>query len=211
MRECGANDDGLVRNFGFGKIGKDWSVDYISCRAQYRTGIRVTVSGYIIPVRKAPVRRAQKMAPIKQRAAFVSESGLSFGLVDVPRPGPGQILVKVVAAAQNPTDCQSRFADPFSSPKMLRNSLTSSIIIYPGKSLRRVLKEAKYGGIVGNDFAGVVEELGPDVPEGMWTIGESVAGLVLGSQSSLLLVFLVPPVMRVTLQRFRRTAHSRNT
>jgi NADPH:quinone reductase-like Zn-dependent oxidoreductase len=51
-----------------------------------------------------------KMAPIKQRAAFVSESGLTFGLVDVPKPGPGQVLVKVVAAAQNPTDCQSRFA-----------------------------------------------------------------------------------------------------
>ena len=61
------------------------------------------------------------MTPIKQRAAFVSESGLTFGLVDVPKPGPGQILVKVVAAAQNPTDCQSV---PFSSPEMLQNPLT---------------------------------------------------------------------------------------
>jgi len=94
------------------------------------------------------------MAPIKQRAAFVSESGLTLGFVDVPKPGPGQILVKVVAAAQNPTDW---------------------------KSLGRVLKEAKYGGIVGNDFAGVVEELGPDVPEGMWAIGERVAGFVVGT------------------------------
>jgi NADPH:quinone reductase-like Zn-dependent oxidoreductase len=49
------------------------------------------------------------MAPIKQRAAFVSESGLTFGLVDVTKPGPGQVLVKVVAAAQNPTDCQFSF------------------------------------------------------------------------------------------------------
>ncbi len=39
---------------------------------------------------------------------------------------------------------------------------------------------------MGHDFAGVVEELGPDVPEGMWTIGERVAGLVVGSQSSIL-------------------------
>jgi NADPH:quinone reductase-like Zn-dependent oxidoreductase len=44
---------------------------------------------------------------------------------------------------------------------------------------------------VGNDYAGVVEELGPDVPEGMWTIGERVAGFVLGSQSFLLILFLV--------------------
>ena len=48
-----------------------------------------------------------------------------------------------------------------------------------------MLKEAKYGGIVGNDFAGVVEELGPDVPEGMWTVGERVAGVVFGSEFSL--------------------------
>ena len=59
----------------------------------------------IIPVPKAPVTRAQEMAPNKQRAAFVSETGVTFGLVDVPNPGSGQILVKVVAAAQNPTDC----------------------------------------------------------------------------------------------------------
>ena len=136
------------------------------------------------------------MAPIKQRAAYVSESGLTFGLVDVPKPGPGQILVKVAAAAQNPTDCQ------FSICCFSRNAseLTDTDIciayiiiwfVYPGKSLGRVLKEAKYGGIVGNDFAGVVEELGPGVPEGMWTIGDRVAGIVIGSQSSLLLMFLV--------------------
>jgi NADPH:quinone reductase-like Zn-dependent oxidoreductase len=45
---------------------------------------------------------------------------------------------------------------------------------------------------VGHDFAGVVEERGPDVPEGMWTIGERVAGVVVGGQSSFLRMFLVP-------------------
>ena len=35
---------------------------------------------------------------------------------------------------------------------------------------------------MGHDFAGVVEELGPDVPEGMWTVGERVAGVVVNSQ-----------------------------
>jgi hypothetical protein len=36
---------------------------------------------------------------------------------------------------------------------------------------------------------------GPDVPEGIWTIGKHVAGFVLGGQSSLLRMFLVylPP------------------
>lgn len=68
------------------------------------------------------------MAPIKQRAAYVSESGLTFGLVDVPKPGPGQILVKVVAAAQNPTDC--RFYFP---PAVLKRKLTD---IYPALRMR---------------------------------------------------------------------------
>ena len=54
-----------------------------------------------------------------------------------------------------------------------------------GKTLGRVLKEAKYGGIVGNDFAGVVEELGPDVPEGARTVGERIAGAIMGSKFSL--------------------------
>ena len=45
-----------------------------------------------------------------------------------------------------------------------------------------MLKQGKYGGIVGDDFAGFVEELGPDVPRGLWTVGERVAGVVFGSQ-----------------------------
>jgi len=51
-----------------------------------------------------------------------------------------------------------------------------------GKALKRVLDATKYGGIVGNDFAGTVEELGPDVPEGVRKVGERVAGFIWGSQ-----------------------------
>jgi NADPH:quinone reductase-like Zn-dependent oxidoreductase len=50
------------------------------------------------------------------------------------------------------------------------------------KSLESALKEAKYGGIMGDDFAGIVEELGPDVPEGVRTVGERIAGVIIGSQ-----------------------------
>ncbi|KAI9433179.1 dehydrogenase [Lactarius indigo] len=98
------------------------------------------------------------MAPTKQQnAVYITETGPTFGQKDVPKPGPGQILVKVVAAAQNPTDW---------------------------KSIGRALKASKYGAIVGNDFAGTVEELGPDVPAGARTVGERVAGFVLGTVSA---------------------------
>jgi NADPH:quinone reductase-like Zn-dependent oxidoreductase len=53
---------------------------------------------------------------------------------------------------------------------------------------------------VGHDFAGVVEELGPDVPDGVWTIGERVAGLVVGGQSSLQRLFLVHTPSRTESQ-----------
>ncbi|KAI0264908.1 hypothetical protein BC834DRAFT_881064 [Gloeopeniophorella convolvens] len=96
------------------------------------------------------------MAPTKQRAAIVTKDGVVFGSADVPKPGPGQILVKVVAAAQNPTDW---------------------------KALARMLKAGTYGGISGCDFAGTVEEIGPDVPEGVRTVGERVAGWISGAVS----------------------------
>ncbi|KAI0247524.1 zinc-binding oxidoreductase ToxD [Lactifluus subvellereus] len=106
------------------------------------------------------------MAPTQQRAAVVTENGVTLGLADVAKPGPRQILVKVAAAAQNPTDCRE---------------LTPG---YLGKSLGRALKAAKYGGIVGCDFAGTVEELGPDVPEGVRTVGERIAGVIVSANGT---------------------------
>ncbi|TFY70232.1 hypothetical protein EVG20_g2769 [Dentipellis fragilis] len=92
------------------------------------------------------------MAPTKMKAAVIGEDGkISLQEVDVPKLGPGQILVKVQAAAQNPTDWKSAFG---------------------GK---------RAGAVVGCDYTGVVEEVGPDVPAGLWKIGERVAGMVHGS------------------------------
>jgi hypothetical protein len=47
-----------------------------------------------------------KMAPTVQKAVVVQHDGsVALREVAVPKPGPDEILVKVVAAAQNPTDC----------------------------------------------------------------------------------------------------------
>ena len=57
-----------------------------------------------------------------------------------------------------------------------------------GRSLEGALKASQYGGIMGHDFAGTVEELGLDVPAGARTVGERVGGFVsrkILSQSSL--------------------------
>jgi hypothetical protein len=47
------------------------------------------------------------MAPTVQKAAVIQPDGsVALREVAVPKPGPDEILVKVVAAAQNPADCE---------------------------------------------------------------------------------------------------------
>ncbi|KAJ7910296.1 chaperonin 10-like protein [Mycena leptocephala] len=70
--------------------------------------------------------------------------------VKIPSLGADQILVKVVAAAQNPTDWKT----------LLLHTLP--------------------GNILGCDFAGIVVELGLEVPIDLRKIGERVAGVVHG-------------------------------
>ncbi|KAI0057238.1 dehydrogenase [Artomyces pyxidatus] len=92
------------------------------------------------------------MAPTSMKAVVVGKDG-TVTLADkypVPKPSSGQILVKVAAAAQNPTDWK-----------------TAQF----GK---------RAGAVSGCDFAGTVEEIGPDVEPGVRTIGERVAGFVHG-------------------------------
>ena len=59
-------------------------------------------------------------------------------------------------------------------------------IAYPGKYVKGAVDAGRYGGIAGSDFAGVVEEVGPDVPNGLRTVSERVAGYVKGGQFLLL-------------------------
>ena len=48
------------------------------------------------------------MAPSTYSASIITESGdLELKKVPLPKPGENEALVKVVAAALNPTDCKS--------------------------------------------------------------------------------------------------------
>ncbi|KAJ7292444.1 chaperonin 10-like protein [Mycena rebaudengoi] len=85
------------------------------------------------------------------RAVVTLGDGL-FELRDIKIPslGANQVLVKVVAAAQNPTDWKT------------------------------LLLNKREGNILGCDFAGTVAEIGPDVPKELRHAGERVAGFVHG-------------------------------
>jgi NADPH:quinone reductase-like Zn-dependent oxidoreductase len=75
-------------------------------------------------------------------------------VVDVPRPvpGPGQVLVKVVAAGINPGEAFIR------------------------KGLLHALWPATFPSGEGGDLAGIVEEVGPEVTR--FAVGDEVLGIV---------------------------------
>ncbi|THH06161.1 hypothetical protein EW146_g9700 [Bondarzewia mesenterica] len=91
------------------------------------------------------------MIPTTQKAVVITEEGCVLHDTGVPKPGVEDILVKVAAAAQNPTDWKT--AD----------------------------RGKKIGAIVGCDFVGTVVEIGSNVPAGVRSVGERVAGFVQGA------------------------------
>ena len=115
------------------------------------------------------------MAPIVQKAIIVQQDGsVALREIAVPKPGPDEVLVKVVAAAQNPADC---------GWKAMMSALSFSSLfggVLAGKSARFARRAGANSGF---DFSGIVEEIGSNVPHGLRSIGERVAGMVLGGQS----------------------------
>ncbi|KAH7099517.1 dehydrogenase [Auriculariales sp. MPI-PUGE-AT-0066] len=91
------------------------------------------------------------------RAVFLAAPGkLEVRNIAKPTPGPAEVLIRVHAAALNPTDV-----------KHLDN-------FYPA---------VFFDTIAGCDFAGVVEEVGSEVPTQLRKVGERVAGAVHGATS----------------------------
>ncbi|KAF9465715.1 dehydrogenase [Collybia nuda] len=95
------------------------------------------------------------MRPTQMKAVVTADGG-KIALkanVPVPTPGHGQILVKVIAAAQNPPEWMN-----------LANPNPNDIVL-------------------GHDFAGVIEEVGPGVPQDLRKVGDRVAGFLNGCVS----------------------------
>ena len=112
------------------------------------------------------------MAPTVQKAVIVQQDGsVALREIAVPKPGPNEILVNVVAAAQNPADCGWELVYARHGNAQL------TFLVMSGKS---ALYGRRVGAISGFDFSGIVEEIGSNVPHGLRSIGERVAGLVLG-------------------------------
>ncbi|TFY76231.1 hypothetical protein EWM64_g7780 [Hericium alpestre] len=114
------------------------------------------------------------MAPAQHKALVIAEDG-SFVVrqVAVPKPGPEEILVKVVAVAQNPTDWKSVYGF-YGGGAGNAAEFPRAFASLNGKGKPLV------GTVVGCDYTGIVGEIGSDVPAELRTIGERVAGFVHG-------------------------------
>ncbi|KAI5120956.1 hypothetical protein M0805_001661 [Coniferiporia weirii] len=95
----------------------------------------------------------------------VGAGNVELGEIDVPQPGSTEILVKVIAAAQNPTDWKTVYMTPLP------------------------------GNVIGCDYSGTIEKLGSEVPVGTLKSGDRVAGFVHGGayQNGAFSEYLVAP------------------
>lgn len=87
------------------------------------------------------------MAPTTQKALWVNKKFGDYvvGDIPVPKPGQGQVLIKIIATSLNPVDWKIK---------------THGLFL------------EKYPAILGTDIAGVVEEVGGGVDE--WKHGDRV-------------------------------------
>jgi NADPH:quinone reductase-like Zn-dependent oxidoreductase len=116
------------------------------------------------------------MAPTVQKAVIIQQDrSVALREIAVPKPGPDEILVKVVAAAQNPVDCE---CGGFSLCAFVQ------LIVFLVLSGKTALYGKRAGVVSGCDFSGIVEEIGSNVPHGLRSVGERIAGLVHGGRSS---------------------------
>ncbi|KAJ4001210.1 dehydrogenase [Lentinula boryana] len=110
------------------------------------------------------------MIPLHMKAVVkIREGEVRLETVEVPKPGLGQVLVQVFAAAQNPSDC-------LFSPLLIPYYASDNKPLFVGMKLERSWPE--HDVIVGHDFAGVIQELGPDVSSEFRKVGQRVAGFL---------------------------------
>jgi NADPH:quinone reductase-like Zn-dependent oxidoreductase len=117
------------------------------------------------------------------KACIITADG-KLELKDVPKPvpGKGEVLIRVVTAAQNPGDCKCcvQLILPSSHQCSIYLFLDHLKLIIGLLTVKTVEWLKAVGATVGCDFAGQIEALGPDVNDGEWKIGERVASFVAG-------------------------------
>ena len=106
--------------------------------------------------------------PKQQLAVLVQADGSAvLGSTEVPECGRDEVVVKIEAAAQNPSDCMRACLIALSFTNMSFLGMVAQMNTTPG-------------AILGFDFAGTIEQLGSDISTQKAHIGQRVSGFVLG-------------------------------
>ena len=89
--------------------------------------------------------------PKKMRAVCYKEKGVieyEAALIDVPTPGPGQVLIKVEAAVINPSDIymmQGKYSGTFEYPVVPGNEGSGTVVGYGGGMMAWMLMGKRVG------------------------------------------------------------------